>query len=129
MRCLLLLLAGLAAASAFAEEALSPAERLRQAIEDQDAPREVRREVWRNYPAAPAREALSPDLYDYYAAALAREECEAVLPFLIEAYLRRYPELKDAFASRDVIRSWIGDVAGQAYPEHELCEAKKGPAR
>ena len=69
MRILLfLLVAGLAGAGAMAEEALSPAERLQRAIENRDAPAEIEEQVWRDYPAPPADEALSPAIFERYRA-------------------------------------------------------------
>ncbi|MDP2619593.1 MAG: hypothetical protein Q8P46_05380 [Hyphomicrobiales bacterium] len=112
-----------------AEEAVSPAEKLLRAIEDEDASLEAEEEVWREYPAASAQEALAPDVLKRYRALLEREDCEAVLPLLLDAYLDRHPEIKGAFFSDKVVHSWLGTVVDEAYPEQDFCEAKQGLAK
>jgi len=120
-----LLLAGLAGAGVLAEEALSPAERLLHAIEGAPVSSEIEEQVWSDYPALPAEEALKPDVLERYRALLDQEDCEAVLPLLFDAYLSRHPEIKGAFISDKVAGSWRGTVVNRAYPEYVFCTAKK----
>lgn len=124
-----LLLVVFAGASAMAEEALSPAERLLRALEDRDVSFSVEKEIWGNYPALPAEEALAPDVLKRYRALLEQEKCEAVLPLLLDAYLDRHPEIKGAFFSDKVAGSWLRAVLPKTYPERTLCKAKKGLAQ
>jgi hypothetical protein len=127
MRVLLfLVMAGLASLTASAEETLSPAERLQRAIEGAPVASEIEEQVWRDYPAPPAEEALAPDALERYRALLEREDCEAVLPLLFDAYLSHHPAIKGAFISDSVRSSWIFKVANEAYPEYAFCRARKG---
>jgi len=123
-----LLMAGLAGAGVLAEGALSPAERLLHAIEGAPVASEIEEQVWSDYPAPPAEEALSPAILERYRALLEQEDCEAVLPLLFDAYLSRYPEIKGAFISFSVRSSWIFNVANKAYPEYAFCRAREGLA-
>ncbi|MDP2619595.1 MAG: hypothetical protein Q8P46_05390 [Hyphomicrobiales bacterium] len=132
MRVILLLVSFLAAVlagtGAMAEEAPSAAERLLRAIEAAPAASGIEEKAWRDYPAPPAEEALAPGVLERYRALLEREDCEAVLPLLLDAYLDRHSEIKGAFVSFSVRSSWIYKVANQAYPEYAFCRARKGLA-
>jgi hypothetical protein len=124
-----LLLAGLAGLAAMAEGTLSPAEKLLHAIEGAAPASEIEEQFWRDYPALPAEEALAPDVLKRYRALLDREDCKAVLPLLLDAYLDRHSEIKGAFFSDKVVHSWLGTVVDEAYPEQDFCEAKQGLAK
>lgn len=113
---------------AISEEALSPAERLLRAIGAAPVASGIEEQIWSDYPARPAHEALAPEVFEHYRALLERQDCEAVLPLLFDAYLDRHSEIKGAFVSSGVRSSWISNVANRAYPEYAFCSARKGLA-
>jgi hypothetical protein len=78
-----------------------------------------------DYPAAAAQHLLNANALTNYRSAIAAGDCETAIALVLNAYLKRYPEIDEALQVDRVYQAWRVDVLEQTNPDATFCQYRR----